>query len=878
MRESALPRAARALLRLIPPRHREHAGGDLEEAHRARLANGSGSVAWVATVLDAGLVAGALAWVTLMEGTGARLKLAHEARSAVVGLWRSRGLSVLSVSVLAIGIGATAANLSLLQTVVLSSLPYEDADRLVTIWTWSELDGARDGSSYLNVSDWAASTPSLESVGLYYRPEFTQRTVTGVARPYRIQVGAVDGSFFAAVGARPILGRALTAGDGRLRAPVVVLSHAFWTRSFGASPDVLGQTIELDGRRRRIVGVMGQEVELPRAGTQLWEPHSLWTGFPDDLGNRQDDEFGVLARMSAEATLDGVQAELDAVSLRLSELYAEHNEGRRAVARPLREEVTGADLPHALWLLLAASLGLLVAACANVGQLWLSRGLARTRELTVRAALGASRRRLTALLLIEAGILSLIAAGLGLWLADACLGLVRALSPSDIPRIREVDLSLVVVGVAVGTSTGVALIVSWLPAAHLSRIQPGQALRSGVHGALSGSRHLSRTVFVVAQLTLATFLVVSGALLFRSLQTAVSADPGVETDGLAVARLSLPAESYPDLDAVWAFFDQAVRRVESVPGVSSAAAVEDFLHKRNTANEIHTRNEEQPFRGLRVISDGVTPGAVRTLGLRLVSGSALEARDRWGAGEDRPLLINERLAEGLWPGEEPIGRELMLGRYDPAKPWNRVVGVVETDRRRGLDEDPIGQVFFVLPFHDMDFLIRASLPLEQVAGPVRDAISSVDPDLAVADLIPARHLLDRTIRLRRAQAYLVAISALGTVALAMIGVFGILAESVVARRSEIGVRMAVGARTTKVVGLVLRDGLALAVGGVALGVLGALLGGSFLRAYLFGIEPWDWVALTLAVATILALSGIASAVPAWRAARVDPVRALGGGH
>lgn len=868
MQTPKLPGPARVILRLLPADDRDVVYGDFLQSHAEHRRRSGKGAAWIRTCADVVLFFAVFTWSTNVRSFLEVIGALGEVRIAVRRLFRERVSTATSLLILGFGMAVATSVFSVLYAVVLSPLPFDAPDRLVVVWTGHAREVALDGNSYQNMASWSEA-PSLAETGFFYRPEFTQRTVTGGSTPYRVQIGAVDAGFFSTLGVAPVLGRAIEPEDELTRAPVVVLSHDFWLRVFGGDASAIGATIELDGSMSSVIGVMPRELSLPMAGTQLWEPHSRWTAYPDSLGPRTEDLFGMVGRLTPAASLPTLRAELAAIDRDLASSYPAGFDGYTAVAGPLVDEVVGTDIRDSIWLIVAAAVALFFSVSANVGQLWTTRGLGRAHELAVRSALGASRGRLGGMMFLEAALLSLAAAVLALSLAGPLLEVLVGRIPIRIPRIEEVGLQppVVVFTLLVGTLTPPLVALVPMVRASFPRLVVASGRAPGL-----GGRGGARTVLAVSQLGLATVLVVTGSVLVRSLDRAATGDRGVDTEGAWVARVTLPSEGYPTSEERWRFFNGFAGEVGALNGVQDVAVLSDFVIRRHAAAELHVPDRDSPA-DIAVMADAVLPGFEDALGLRLVSGRALTTDDRWRTGNGWPVAVNRTLAERVWPGQDAVGQEFMLGSRREGKPWFRVVGVVEDDRRRGLDRATWGHMYHVLVNDGMDIVVRT----ESEAASLRlviDRLRSIDPTIASPVFVPAAELLDETIALRRTLTWLVSFAGLSTVALALLGVFGLLTEGVAARRSEIGLRVALGAGRRAIVLSVLRRGMVLTAVGVGVGLVGAMGTGLIVREFTFETSAWDPLSMLATAVTIGALVAVATVVPAHRAATIDPVRAI----
>ena len=781
---------------------------------------------------------------------------------------RAPGLTAVVVLTLGIGIGATTAIFGIVDGAVLRPLPWPDPDALVLVRETTP-EGQPFTLSEPNYLDFRAAE-SLTALAAFRE---IQPTLELDGDPARVRGLAATHTIFPMLGASAAHGRTFNAeedapgGDGR----VVVLSHGLWRDRFGEDPAVVGARIPLDGEPHTVVGVMPATFELFEA--ELWVPLS-----PDVASDRGDHWLDVIGRLAPGSSADRAAAELAGISRSLAETHPKMR-GWGVEVRGLRDAVVGPEFKRAS-LVLAVAVGLLLLmACANVANLLLAHGTARQTDLGVRAALGAGRGRIVRQLLAEAGILSLGGAVLGLGLAVWAVAAVRTLSPESIPRVAEIGVDLRVLAFAALVALATALLAGALPALQAGRTSAASQLKAGRRtGPTRGQRRL-REALVVGQVALSVVLLLGAGLMIRSFAALQAVDPGFRTDHVWAVPLPLPEARYGDETSRFFAYRDIMEAVGSVPGVAGVAgSFVDPFSGMNASNDVTPaeRAAEFPDAGfMQAPWRIVTPSYFETMDVPLLRGRTFTAADRYGT--PGVVVVTRSLAERLWPGRDAVGERLYWGGTDGET--RTVIGVVGDIRDVRLDGDAPGTMFLtyrqlVLPM--LTLLVRADGPVAGLPGSIRRAIRSVDPALAVPDIRPLARSRAAVIAGPRFHAQVLAVFAAVSLALAAVGLYGLLAFLVARRTREIGVRRALGAHTGAVSGMIVRRGLALATAGIALGLGAALLLGRFVEAVLFRTGTTD--PLTFAVVPLLFVLVAAGAawIPARRAAHVEPIVALRG--
>jgi putative ABC transport system permease protein len=801
----------------------------------------------------------------------------QDIRYAIRRLLKSPSFTAVAVLTLALGIGANSAIFSVVNGVLLDPLPYHDPERLVGIFHLS--DGQRAVMSGPNFTDVKRLSQTLADAAAVTR---SRVILTGEGEPVRLDGAQVSAGLFDLLGVRPVLGRTFHADENEPgRQQVAILSHGLWQQRFGADEGVIGKRIMLDGVSTEVVGVMPKDFSFPSA-RQLWTPLEY---SPALLREQRGAWYlTVVGRAKAGIPIERVTAEIETIGAQLATQYPDNNEGLGFTAVSLHEATVG-DIRKAVFVLLGAVGFVLLIACANVANLLLARAAGRETEMAVRSALGAARGRLIRQLLTESIILSLAGAALGLLVAVWGVDLLKGLRPAGVPRLDNVtvdtDVALFTMGLAVATG----LLFGLVPAFQSTGIAIAGSLKEAGRGALStrgGAR--MRSTLVVAEMALAVMLLAGAGLLIRSFTKLASVDPGFRATQALTFELSLPESRYADDARQIAFFDQLIPQLRTVPGVEQAAAVislplsgSSLVLTFEVAGRPPVPPSQQPAMQVRI----ATAGYFETLGIPLKRGRVFTNEDR--AGTTPVVLITESSARQYFPGEDPIGKKIILG-------WGRgvgearrraggeVVGVVGDVKDAGLDEADPPQIYMPFaqwPVSGMSLVLKTAVPPASVAEPTRAAVHAIDPNLPVANVRTLEEVVARSISQPRFYMTLLAVFAGVALVLAAIGIFGVLSYAVAQRTREIGIRLALGAQHRTVLRLVVREAMLLALAGVAVGVVCAvLLSRSLVSSLLFSTSPQDPLTFAIVAAVLSAVALLASYIPARRATRVDPIVAL----
>lgn len=804
---------------------------------------------------------------------GQRLaELVRDVRIGFRALARERLFAASVTAILALGIGSSVAMFGLLHAIVLRPLPYADPSALAVVTTQLIAQNQTDGSSIPNLLDWRAQSRTLAGLTFHRRTHVSMVTVTLADAPLRVQEGLVGPEFFTLLGASPLLGRTFGAGEFDRRERVVVLGQRLWREHFAGSTAAIGRTLVVDGVGHTVIGVMPDVFQAPTRETRLWRPVSLLPNWDGAKAARDGDGFEVIARLAPQASVADAQTELSVIAARLR---AAHESNRNLDVRvtPLVDHVVGRDTRRRLWLGAGAVLSLLAIACLNVGGLLTLRAARRRHELALRAALGAGRGRLVRQLLAETLTLWAAACPPGLAIAWGLLQGAAAFVPA-FPRIEQAGFDATALGVALVGSFLVVTLCGVLPSLVAARTDAAAAFVA--RGDTTRTRRLFQDVLITAQMAAALMLLVGAVLLARSFVRAYGEDPGYPASNLVVARLDLPRAVYPGVKELGVFFHAARERIGQTPGVIGVASMTDFFVRRHADQRVTVegRSAEREEGIGRLSIETVTPGFFAASGIAIVEGRDLDERDL-APDAPRVFIVNETLARRFWPGESPIGKRMVGGAAPPRDGrWSTVVGVARDMRREGLDRQPIASAFTPGYLRGMDLVVRTSASADTRVADVRRALRDVDAALPVASIAAVDDGLAARLSGRRFDTLVLGVFAMLAVLLSAAGIYAALAASVAARTREIGIRTALGANRRAILVLILRRGVALAITGAAIGLLGAAGVARGLQALLYNTATHDLASFAAAIVVILATGVVASLAPALRAARVDPLIAL----
>jgi len=788
----------------------------------------------------------------------------------------SPAFTLVVVATLGLGVGLNTAVFSLVDGVLLSPLPYDRPEEVMTLWESNpQLDIPQDQVAAGTYRDWSERSESFAVLGAYSFESFVLRTTDGVAQ---ISGARISPSVLEVVGVAPALGRAFreeeaTPGND----DVVILSNGFWAQRYGSDPDVIGTSLVLDDRSFTVVGVMPPRFEFPPDAdeVELWRPLAV---DPRLLPVRAMRTFNVVGRLGTGVTVEQARAEMDALSLGIAEEYPESNRGWGANVTPALEQLVG-DFTTLVGVLAGAAAMVLLIGCVNITNLMLARASATQREFAIRAALGAGRIQLVRRSVAESLVLVALGGAVGVVLAVIGVALLRGFVPPDLPRVDEIGIDGSVLAFALASSLASGVFFGLYPVLRAVRPRLIDVLQEGGRGG-SGGR-AARTllnVMVAAQVGLALVLLLNAGVMVRSVSRMLAVDPGFRAQGVTVAALTLPESDFPDRTSQVQFWSALVDAVAALPAVEAAGAVSalpmsplgtDFDLPISIEGRASPSLAEQPRAGYRA----VVPGYFEAMEMPLVRGRLF---DRFDREEGRPvMLLNESAERLLFPGEDPLGKSLGV----PMAGSIEIVGVVGDVLHNGLDAPARPELFVAyenFPLRDMHLVVRSEGDPGELTQAIREQVASLAPNLPISRLATIEELVSQSMAQPRFNMALLLSFALCALVLAGVGTYGVVSYSVVQRTGEIGLRMALGSDARRTFGLVVRQTLGYVVAGAMLGVVSAAFVSRFVRGLLFEVSPLDVPTMAGVVALLLLTALAAAGLPALRATRVDPIRALEG--
>lgn len=797
----------------------------------------------------------------------------QDLRYGVRMLLRAPTVTIAAILALALGIGGTTAMFSAVNTVLLRPLPYPEPDRLVFISETVRRETVeRRAASYPDFEGWLSRSQSFATMAITDDRSFA---LTGSGEAERVSGEGVSASYLPMLGASTAAGRLFLDEEDRIPGTrVAVLSYGLWQRRFAGQRSLVGSSIQLDGQSYTVVGVLKQSFHGIRNETDLWVPFTL--AGKEDLQMRGRRGYDVYGRLNAGVTLDSAQAELDAIATDLEREFPDTNKDRGVELSPLSKELVG-DLRQPLLVLLGAVVLVLLIACSNVANLQLARAAARQREVAIRSALGAGRLRLIRQFLTEGVLLGLFGGVFGAFLSIWSLELLKRFAPVSLPAFVKLQIDGIALSFTFGLSVLTGLAFGLVPALAGSRQDLQATLKDGVRGASAGPREgILRRGLVVAELALALVLLIGAGLLVQTFWHLRAFDPGFRPERLLTMRIGLPEQKYAR-EQVTGFQTQLLDRIAALPAVRSVALGSDAPLDGNSSAmmvAIEGRPHQSKDDDIRVYSHRVSPHFFGTAGATLLKGRDFTRDDTDHGQPDGVMIISQAMARRYWADGQAVGSWLIVG-----KDRFEIVGISGDIKFRNLvreeNQDPdVYFALFQLPRRDVSLLIRTANEPGSVVASVREELRRLDPDVPLFEVATAEELVSGQTQAFRFNAVLLAAFAAVALILAVVGIYGVISYGVSLRTQELGIRIALGATKSDVLRLVVGQGLALAVLGLGLGLLGGLGAGRALAGLLYGIQPTDPVTYLVLALVLASVAVLASYVPARRASTIDPILAL----
>jgi putative ABC transport system permease protein len=801
----------------------------------------------------------------------------RDLRFGIRSLRKRPAFTGIALVTLTLGIALNTTVFSVFDSVLLRPLPLRDPKTLVSVWETGLHEGVRQNElAPANFVDIRAQNQVFESIGAFGDQSFN---LSGQGDPERLDGYRVSANVLSLLGVAPALGRTFVTGeDDPGNDHVLVLSDSLWRRRFNSDQNIVGRVITLDNDSFTVVGVMPKQFFFPVRESELWVPMAM---SQDEASGRGDHYLRVVARLKSGVAATRANLELDAIANRLASQYPRTNEGLSFVTHPLQQDYVG-NLRLPILVLFGAVALVLCIACANIANLLLAQGTTRRKEIAIRLALGAGRWSIVKQMLVESCLLAVLGGALGVIVAVWAVDFLSKLVPTSLSQLHGVALNTRVLLFALATTLITGLVFGTVPAIHSSRANPGETL--GDIGRDSGGGQTGRVLrrmLVISEVALAVVLLVGAGLLLRSFHRLTNVDPGFRTDNLLTMRMVLPSPKYSKPQDRRKFYDEVLRRIKEVPAVENAAII-SFLPLSFSGMNFSFTVENQPMMGdmnlpmalYRVVS----PDYFSTLDISLARGRVFDIHDV----ESSPavVVVNRRLADHFWPNQNPIGKRMKVGAADSPNPWATVIGVVGDVRQAGLYGEQEFEMYasynqdrrgFVAP---RDLVVRTKADPAATASAVRQAVWSVDKDQPVSNVRTMEQVFAATVSRERFQTLLLTIFATAALVLACVGLYGVISYSVAQRTHEIGIRMALGACHTHVLKLVIIQGMALTVVGLALGLGIAAAVTRVLTEMLFNVTAMDPVTFVGVAGLLLVIALFACYIPARRATKVDPLIAL----
>jgi putative ABC transport system permease protein len=799
-------------------------------------------------------------------------------------LLKKPGFTLIAVLTLALGIGANTAIFSVVNAVLLRPLPYAEPGRLVALWeSNAKRSESREAISYPNFFDWRAQGKSFERVASFYTNDMA---LTGVATPVNLRSAVVSPDLFATLGVKPQLGRWFVGEEEKPGIRAAIINHGLWRRQFGGDPNIVGRALTLNGKQFNVVGVMpaGFQFPIEAEPVEVWVTSSIDGEKTDPKEPSLNEQRGAhylqaLGRLKPGVTLEQAQAEMDVIGANLEKQYPDSNTRRGVKLVHYHNDLTS-DYSEALWLILGAVGCVLLIACANVANLLLARATARYKEMAVRAALGANRRRVIRQLLTESLLLSLGGGLLGLLLAWWGTAALVRLIPEDVPRLAEINIDGWVFGFTLLVSVVTGVVFGLAPALQASKIELTEAMKEGSRSAgAGGGRGRLRGALVVAEIAIALVVLIGAGLLLQTFRRLQQVDLGFDTRNILTATVELPDARYPKPEQAASFYRTLLDRVRAMPGVEAVSAVVPQPLSGDTMTlsfDIEGRNipkGERPSSHFRSISLDY----FSVMKIPLLAGRAFTERD--DSHSPGVVIVNETFAKRHFPNESPIGKHVKPGYSLEGEPvWREIVGVVKDVKHRqslGRDYEPEYYLPHAqMPINSMNLVVRATNDPRSLARGIQREVQLLDRDIPVFRIKTLEQYLGVAVAQPKFNALLLSLFAGLALLLTAIGLYGVMAYSVVQRAQEIGLRIALGAQTGDVLKMVLRQGLKLTALGLGIGLATAFALTRYMQSLLFGVKAADPLTFAAIALLLIAVALVACWIPARRATKVDPMIAL----
>ncbi len=812
--------------------------------------------------------------------------LLKDLRYGIRGLLKRPGFTTVAIVTLALGIGANTAIFSVVNAVVLRPLPYAEPDRLVTLW--ETIPGSdRRSVAPGNFFDWRSQNEAFQDIAATFNGNFN---LTSDGEPERIDGATITSNLMSVLGVSAQIGRTFqTDDDEHQDRSAVLISDGLWKRRFGADRSVVGRTITFDEVPHTVVGVMADGFQFP-ARSELWVlgrnrnavSLSLVSQFPTNDWNQERDAhfLSVIGRLKPGVTLSQAQSNIAGITRRLEQDFPKTNSGLGSNVVPLHTQIVG-DVRAILFILLGAVGFVLLIACTNVANLMLARATQRTREIAIRAAVGATRLRLIRQLLTESILLSAVGGLLGLIVSAWAVDLFIRLSPGDIPRLSEasVDLRLLGFALLVSLLTGVGF--GLLPAFQATKTDLNSSLKEGGGKATEGQqRRRARSVLVVTEIALAQVLLVGAALLAISYVRVTHIHPGFNADKVLTAKIAPSRKKYPDPRSREMFYSTVIERLQALPGVEAAGMVMNLPLTGSSMNRgfrAEGQPEPRPDENVAMDYQVVSPDYFKALEIPIKRGRGFTSAD--SENSERVIVINQSMAERYWPNQDPVGKRLAIGESSKENLWRTIVGIVGDVRHAGLSETPVPTAFISYrqdfeSWPRMGFAIKTKGDPASLTSLVRKELAALAPTQPVYAVEPMEKLMRAAVAPRRFIMLLLGSLSAIAVTLAMVGIYGVISFSVGERTQEIGIRLALGARATDVMRMVLSQGMRVVLVGIVIGVGGAFALTRLLASLLFEVSPTDTSTFLIVAGLLSSVALLACYIPARRATKVDPLVAL----